>query len=242
MAKNDSSKKRCALTPPRAIAATLAVVLMAFCAWAMVQYVQGNNPLAFAGGTSGALQTVAETDSSGSGAATDATTDAGTPTDQDTSEATTDATTTQTDISSGSGAAPADADATSSSTGGSDSPSTTPADSSSVPTDTSQKASTISVSVIVDGSAAGSGSGSATVTLDAGASVYDALVATGASVNARSSVYGTYISAINGLAEKEHGANSGWVYSVNGTEPSTACSNYVLADGDSVSWTYATVE
>jgi len=96
--------------------------------------------------------------------------------------------------------------------------------------------------VVVDGSAAGSGSGSATVTLNAGASVYDALVATGASVNARGSVYGMYVSAINGLAEKEHGANSGWVYSVNGIEPNTACSNYVLADGDSVAWTYVNVE
>jgi len=239
VAKNDSNKRGRILTPPRAIAATLAVVLMAFCTWAMVQYVQGNNPLAFAGGTSGALQTVDEADSSGSGITTDAiadtmadtTTDVATPTDQGTSGASSDATTTQTGTSSGSGATTAEADVTSSSTVDS-----------SVSADTSQKASTISVSVAVDGSAAGAGSGSATVTLDAGASVYDALVATGASVNARSSVYGTYVSAINGLAEREHGASSGWVYSVNGTEPSTACSNYGLSDGDSVAWTYVNVE
>jgi len=238
MSENDSNKRGRILTPSRAIAATLAVALMAFCAWAMVQYVQGNNPLAFAGSTSGAFQTVDEADLSTSGVTTDATTS----TDQDASATVSDTTTTQTDASPGSGAVATEADVASSSTDGSDSSSTTPADDSSVSADTSRKASTISVSVAVDGSAAGAGSGSATVTLDAGASVYDALVATGASVNARGSVYGTYVSAINGLAEREHGASSGWVYSVNGTEPNTACSNYVLVDGDSVTWTYTAVE
>lgn len=238
MMKGGSGKRGRTLTPPRAIAATLAVALMAFCAWAMVQYVQGSNPLAFAGGTPEVLQTVAESDSSGS----EITTDATTSTDQGTSAAPSDATATQTDASSESGTTVAGTGDASPSTGGSDASPAASADDSSVLTDTSRKASTISVSVVVDGSAAGSGSGSATVTLDAGASVYDALVATGASVNARSSVYGTYVSAINGLAEKEHGASSGWVYSVNGAEPNTACSNYVLADGDSVVWTYANVE
>lgn len=45
---------------------------------------------------------------------------------------------------------------------------------------------------------------------------------------------------IGGLAEKEHGGHSGWMYSVNGAVPMTACSNYVLSNGDSVSWYYVT--
>lgn len=98
------------------------------------------------------------------------------------------------------------------------------------------------VSVVVDGTPAGGRRLDATVTLSIGANVYDALVATGASVNARSTTYGTYVAAIDGLAEKEHGSMSGWVYAVNGVEPNTACSNYVLSDGDSVVWTYVNVE
>ena len=39
---------------------------------------------------------------------------------------------------------------------------------------------------------------------------------------------------------KEHGGHSGWMYSVNGAVPMTACSNYVLLNGDSVSWYYVT--
>ena len=50
-----------------------------------------------------------------------------------------------------------------------------------------------------------------------------------------------YVSSIGGLAEKEHGAMSGWVYAVNGYEPNTACSNYELRDGDSLVWTYVNV-
>ena len=50
-----------------------------------------------------------------------------------------------------------------------------------------------------------------------------------------------YVSSIGGLAEKEHGAMSGWVYAVNGHEPNTACSNYELHDGDSLVWTYVNV-
>ena len=59
-------------------------------------------------------------------------------------------------------------------------------------------------------------------------------------MNARGSQYGLYVSAIGGLAEKEHGGKSGWVYSVNGVSPMTSCANYVLSDGDAVSWFYVT--
>ncbi|MEE0454813.1 MAG: DUF4430 domain-containing protein, partial [Collinsella sp.] len=54
------------------------------------------------------------------------------------------------------------------------------------------------------------------------------------------SSYGTYVSAIGGLAEKQYGGTSGWMYSVNGTTPMTACSNYVLSNDDNVVWYYVT--
>ena len=83
-------------------------------------------------------------------------------------------------------------------------------------------------------------SGGGTFTFNQGATVYDALCACGLSMNASNTGYGIYVSAIGGLAEKEHGGHSGWMYSVNGAFPMTACSNYVLSNGDSVSWYYVT--
>lgn len=105
----------------------------------------------------------------------------------------------------------------------------------------SQQPSYVTVTVSVTSSAVGNPvSSGGTFTFNEGATVYDALCALGLSVNAHGSSYGTYVSAIGGLAEKQHGGTSGWMYSVNGTTPMTACSNYVLSDGDNVVWYYVT--
>lgn len=105
----------------------------------------------------------------------------------------------------------------------------------------SQESSYIAVSVSVTSSAVGNPvSSGGTFTFNKGATVYDALCALGLSVNAHGSSYGTYVSAIGGLAEKQYGGTSGWMYSVNGTTPMTACSNYVLSNGDNVVWYYVT--
>lgn len=102
-------------------------------------------------------------------------------------------------------------------------------------------AGTVTVYVSVSSSAVGNPvSGGGTFTFNQGATVYDALCACGLSMNASNTGYGIYVSAIGGLAEKEHGGHSGWMYSVNGAVPMTACSNYVLSNGDSVSWYYVT--
>ena len=99
----------------------------------------------------------------------------------------------------------------------------------------------VTVTISVTSSAVGNPvSSSGTFTFNEGATVYDALCALGLSVNAHGSSYGTYVAAIGGLAEKEHGGTSGWMYSVNGVAPNTACSNYVLHNGDSVVWYYVT--
>ncbi|OUO63597.1 DUF4430 domain-containing protein [Collinsella sp. An268] len=100
----------------------------------------------------------------------------------------------------------------------------------------------ITVSITVDGSAAGAGASSATVSLAAGSTVYDALAKTGIGISASESAYGMYVSAIGGLAERQHGPMSGWIFSVNGVEPSVACSAYTLSAGDSIVWTYVNVE
>lgn len=105
----------------------------------------------------------------------------------------------------------------------------------------SQQPGYVTVTVSVTSSAVGNPvSSGGTFTFNEGATVYDALCALGLSVNAHGSSYGTYVAAIGGLAEKEHGATSGWMYSVNGVAPNTACSNYVLSNGDRVVWYYVT--
>lgn len=105
----------------------------------------------------------------------------------------------------------------------------------------SQESNYVTVMVSVTSSAVGNPvSSGGTFTFNEGATVYDALCALGLSVNAHGSSYGTYVSAIGGLAEKQHGGTSGWMYSVNGTTPMTACSNYVLSNGDNVVWYYVT--
>lgn len=105
----------------------------------------------------------------------------------------------------------------------------------------SQESNYVTVTVSVTSSAVGNPvSSGGTFTFNEGATVYDALCALGLSVSAHGSSYGTYVSAIGGLAEKQYGGTSGWMYSVNGTTPMTACSNYVLSNGDNVVWYYVT--
>ena len=48
----------------------------------------------------------------------------------------------------------------------------------------------------------------------------------------------TYVQGINGLFEFDNGAESGWLYSVNGEYQGIGCDNYILKDGDSVEWHY----
>ena len=140
--------------------------------------------------------------------------------------------------SAGSGSGSSSSGVSSSSSGSSSSSSS--AGGSSQPS-TSAPADTVTVYVSVSSSAVGNPvSGGGTFTFNQGATVYDALCACGLSMNASNTGYGIYVSAIGGLAEKEHGGHSGWMYSVNGAVPMTACSNYVLSNGDSVSWYYVT--
>lgn len=69
-----------------------------------------------------------------------------------------------------------------------------------------------------------------------GASAYDALCATGLALSGSKS----YVSSIGGLAEKQYGGASGWMYSVNETTPMTAACNYKLKANDKIRWYYVT--
>lgn len=47
-----------------------------------------------------------------------------------------------------------------------------------------------------------------------------------------------YIEGISNLYEFDAGAQSGWMYRVNGTFPNYGCSGYTIAEGDIIEWVY----
>lgn len=98
----------------------------------------------------------------------------------------------------------------------------------------------ITVNITIDGGGYADVNYSGDVKIDAGATVYDALCATGISVNARDTQYGVYVVAIGGLASGSAGGESGWKYSVNATEPACSCSVYALSGGETIKWKFVT--
>ncbi len=155
----------------------------------------------------------------------------------------TDVATRQKDVSSGSaGVTGTNTNASTSTSAGNSSSSSsatgTPSGRSS--SGSTSQAAKVRVTVTIDARADGGSTSSYTVSLDPGATAYDALVATGASVNARSTAMGVYVAAINGYAEKDRGGESGWKYAVNGSYPGYSAGAYTLSDGDAVTWVYVT--
>lgn len=129
-----------------------------------------------------------------------------------------------------------DAASTSSSSGASDAQG-----SQAKPSEPQRDPDTVTVRVIVDSSRAGNAvSADQTLTFEKGATAYDAVCALGLSVNARNTGFGIYVAGIGGLAEFDHGGESGWKYSVNGTFPNYSAGKAVLSDGDVVRWVYVT--
>ena len=95
------------------------------------------------------------------------------------------------------------------------------------------------MSITVDSSASGTSvSYATTVTVQEGATVYDALAASGIPYNARPSAYGVYVDAIGGVAETPNG---GWTYHLNGQYINASCSSTVVHAGDSIQWIYVLV-
>lgn len=78
--------------------------------------------------------------------------------------------------------------------------------------------------------------------INEGNTVYDLLIAAARQYEIQVDHSGSgsmvYISGINYLYEFDFGELSGWIYRVNGAEPSVGCGAYTLHDGDRVEWIY----
>lgn len=77
-----------------------------------------------------------------------------------------------------------------------------------------------------------------TVELEEGATVYDALVATGVTFVSTESSMGSYVSGIGGLSMGDEGEMSGWIYTVNQESVMESANDLKLSDGDSVEWNF----
>jgi hypothetical protein len=79
-----------------------------------------------------------------------------------------------------------------------------------------------------------------TITVAAGSTVYDVFIkamnATGVDYTIRS---GSYIEIIDGLAEGDRGANSGWMFIVNGNHPVVGIAGYHVKSGDEIVFHYS---
>ncbi|MDO4489069.1 MAG: DUF4430 domain-containing protein [Eubacteriales bacterium] len=96
-------------------------------------------------------------------------------------------------------------------------------------------------SVSVSTAAAGSPfSGSMSVEIVEGMTAFDALSALCDEKGWSLDGSGSYVSGINGLNEFDKGAQSGWMYKVNGKFPTVTADNYELKRNDSITWVYVT--
>ena len=78
-----------------------------------------------------------------------------------------------------------------------------------------------------------------TVDFYEGETVLDAMLRVCGSAGLTLRRSGGYISSIGGLAERDCGPLSGWMYSVNGVFPGVGCGDYRLQPGDTVLWQYS---
>lgn len=98
-----------------------------------------------------------------------------------------------------------------------------------------EQAATITATVEIDGSRGGVDPTTTEVTLAEGSSVYDALVATGATLSAEAG----YVADIDGLADQfPDESGRGWLYFVNGESPSVGCMDYGLNGGETITWKF----
>ena len=77
------------------------------------------------------------------------------------------------------------------------------------------------------------------VAFEPGDTAYDALVKTGVDFEMRGR---NYISSIGGIAEKACGPNSGWLYLVDGVQPTKNATDCELEGGQTVLWAYTVKE
>lgn len=78
------------------------------------------------------------------------------------------------------------------------------------------------------------------VTVPAGATVLDALQATGWDAQVENTEFGKMVVAINGIENGSEGEGSHWVYTVNEEDVAEMCDAHILAAGESVQWSFST--
>lgn len=97
---------------------------------------------------------------------------------------------------------------------------------------------TTTISIHADGATIASGS----IKVNSGASAFDALQKFTQQkrlpLTCKGSGATAYVTGINGYNAGPAGTMTGWLYSVNGTEPGSSMGVYTLKDGDSISMTY----
>lgn len=97
---------------------------------------------------------------------------------------------------------------------------------------------TTTISIHADGATIASGS----IKVNSGASAFDALQAfaqqQGLALTYKGSGATAYVTGISGYSAGPAGTMTGWLYSINGTEPGSSMGAYILKDGNSISMTY----
>lgn len=78
------------------------------------------------------------------------------------------------------------------------------------------------------------------IVYEKGDHAWDILKKSGASLKTKGFGFMLYVKSINGLAEKQHGATSGWMYSINGKAPNVGCNAYKVKAYDREKWYYVT--
>lgn len=73
-----------------------------------------------------------------------------------------------------------------------------------------------------------------------GETALDLFIKTCQSQSIAYSLKGSYIASVNGIAEFDYGAQSGWIYTVNGESMSVGCDSYLPKDGDIIEFKYIT--
>lgn len=80
------------------------------------------------------------------------------------------------------------------------------------------------------------------VSISSGDTAYDALKKScndnGIKLTAQTTSYGTYVSGINNLDEKDCGSQSGWLYSVNSSYPNVSCGKLEINPNDKITFHY----
>lgn len=101
------------------------------------------------------------------------------------------------------------------------------------------EADAINVTVAIDMPDNGMAESSVTnVTIPQDGTAYDALKASGATVQDEDGDYGKFVTSINGVENGSEGSASGWVYTVNDEQVTVSCDECVLAEGDTVTWSF----